>query len=243
MKPTAIVTGASRGLGLEWCRQLARDGYHVILTARSEDKAEKTAAVLKAEGLDVVGKPLDVSSEASIMNLAAWFNMHYDKLDLIVNNAGINSKDESRELFAKSMHLATLSPDEVIRHIRINALAPVLMGKHFRSALKQSERPVVVSIGSWLGSLNVKDFGGHYSYSTSKSALNMMNLSMALELKNENITCVVVNPGWVQTDMGGSKAPLTPTQSVRGMIDNVVNRITIDATGKFFQWDGTIHPW
>jgi NAD(P)-dependent dehydrogenase (short-subunit alcohol dehydrogenase family) len=243
MKKTAIVTGASRGMGLEWVRQLHKNGYDVVLTARTEDKAAAAVVKLKEEGIDVVGKALDVGSEASIVNLATWFSMKYDKLDLLINNAGLNSKDESQELFSKSMNLVTLSPDEVIRHMRVNALGPVLMVKHLRGLLKKSDQPMVLSISSWLGSLTKKDFGGHYSYSSSKCALNMMNSCMALELKDENIIAVVVNPGWVQTEMGGSKAPLTPVQSIKGMIDNVVNRITIDATGKFFQWDGSIHPW
>jgi NAD(P)-dependent dehydrogenase (short-subunit alcohol dehydrogenase family) len=243
MKPVALVTGASRGLGLEWCRQLGLDGYQVILTARSEDKAEAAAEALRKEGFDVVGKALDVSSEASISTLAVWVAMNYSQLDVLVNNAGLNSKDESKELFSKSMHLATLSPDEIVRHMRVNAIGPVLMVKNLRSMLKLSQRPVVVSIGSWLGSVTNKDFGGHYSYSSSKSALNMLNRAMALEIKSDNIVAVVINPGWVRTQMGGEKAHLSPTESVRSMINNVVCCVTLEQTGLFFNWDGSFHPW
>ena len=88
--------------------------------------------------------------------------------------------------------------------------------------LKKSENPIIVSISSWLGSITNKDFRGHYSYATSKFALNMMNIAMALESKDERIIAVVVNPGWVQTNMGGSKAPLTLKKSVKGIIDNVI---------------------
>jgi NAD(P)-dependent dehydrogenase (short-subunit alcohol dehydrogenase family) len=243
MKPIALVTGASRGLGLEWCRQLGADGYKVVLTARSEDKAEEMATALNKEGFDVVGKALDVSSEASIASLAVWLSMNFTRLDLLVNNAGLNSKDESKELFAKSMHLATLSGEEIVRHMRVNAIGPILMVKHLRSMLKLSARPVVVSIGSWLGSVTIKDFGGHYSYSSSKSALTMLNKAMALEIKSDNIISVVVNPGWVKTQMGGEKATLTPAESVRSMINNVVCCVTIEQTGGFYNYDGTIHPW
>ena len=143
----------------------------------------------------------------------------------------------------KNFRLDMLDAEQVLEHIRINSIAPILMVKHFRQLLRRSSRPVVVSIGSWLGSVSVKNSGGHYSYATSKSALNMMNKAMALELKEEGIIAVVVNPGWVQTDMGGSKAPLTPEESVNGIVNNVIKRVKIADTGKFLQWDGTEHPW
>jgi NAD(P)-dependent dehydrogenase (short-subunit alcohol dehydrogenase family) len=240
----ALVTGAYKGLGLEFCRQLADNGYTVILTARSVEKAEESARELREEFGHVVSYALDVTDEQQIMQLAEWVEQNFGHVDVLINNAGINSKDDAdKELFQKSFRLETLDPEEVVRHIRINSIAPIMMVKHFRSLLHRSEKPVVISISSWLGSISGKDFGGHYSYATSKTALNMMNKAMALEIKPEGIIAVVVNPGWVQTDMGGSKAPLTPEESVRGILQNVIKRVRIADTGKFYQWDGSEMAW
>lgn len=240
----ALVTGAYRGLGLEWCRQLAKNGYRVILTARDPEKAKSASGALQKIGLRIIPESLDVQDESQVVKLASEIESEFGRLDLLVNNAGINSKDDpDRSLFPKSFRLSDLDPEEVVRHIRINSIAPVILVKHFRELLRKAENPVVISIGSWLGSITVKDFGGHYGYATSKSALNMMNRAMALEIKEEGIIAVVVNPGWVQTDMGGNNAKLTPEESVRGIINNVLQKITINDTGKFFQWDGSEHPW
>lgn len=244
MNKIALVTGAYKGLGYEWVRQLAKDGYHVFLTARSLDKAKKAAQKLAKEGLNVIPRALDVVNEKELAQLAEWIEVEYGHIDLVVNNAGINTKDDpDKNRFMKSFRLQDLDAGEVLMHIHINGIAPVLVVKHFRNLLAKSERPVVINVSSWLGSITNKDFGGHYGYATSKAALNMMNKALALEVKQLGIIAVVINPGWVQTDMGGSKAPLTPEQSVRSTIEHVVNKISMEDTGAFFQWDGTHHPW
>jgi NAD(P)-dependent dehydrogenase (short-subunit alcohol dehydrogenase family) len=241
----ALVTGAYKGLGLEWCRQLGRDGYKVILTARRLEQAKTAAQLLSSEGLEIVPKAIDVAKEDQIASLAKDIASEFGQLDLVVNNAGINSKDDpDPAVLLKSKLLDELDGNEIIRHININSISPILMVKHFRKLLNNSEKPVVVSISSWLGSIGIKETNlANYSYSVSKTALNMLNRSLSIELKDEGIIAIVVNPGWVQTDMGSSRAHLTPEQSVRGVIDNVLSNITIEGSGNFYQWDGSIHPW
>ena len=241
----ALVTGAYKGLGLEWCKRLGKKGYAVILTARRLDKAAAAAKELGNEGFTVVPKAVDVASEEEIVNLAAEVQREFGHLDLLVNNAGINSKDHPDEsIVRKSTFLAELDRDEVLKHISINSVSPILMVKYFRELLKQAEKPIVVSVSSWLGSIAAKDsMRGHYSYCTSKAALNMMNRAMSIELKEEGIISIVVNPGWVRTDMGGETADLTAEQSVNGLVENVIEKVTIGDTGRFYQWDGSIHPW
>ena len=242
---TALVTGAYKGLGLEWCRQLGRDGFTVFLTARKQNQAARAADLLRHEGLDVRPKAIDVAEEAQIEALTKDIQHEVGHLDVLVNNAGVNSKDDpDPDVVAKSSLLDKLDADEILRHLKINSVSPILMVKHLRPLLRAGHRPVVVSISSWLGSISDKtDARGHYGYTTSKAALNMMNRNLAVELKDEGIIAVVVNPGWVQTDMGGESADLTTDQSVRGLIDNVVNKVTIKDSGEFFQWDGSKHPW
>jgi len=101
----------------------------------------------------------------------------------------------------------------------------------------------VINISSWLGSVNLLKFGGHYGYVSSKNLLNILNKNMALEIKKDDIISVNVNPGWVQTKMEGQRATFTPFESVNNVFENVIEKIGLENTGQFFNYDGVIHPW
>ncbi len=242
----ALVTGAYKGLGLEWCRQLGKIGYTVILTAREIQKAKEAADFLAKEGITAVPKPLDVTNESEIASLAHWTEFNYGHLDVLINNAGINSSTRAKgdkHLMEKNLTLTSLDANEVLNMINVNAIAPVLMAKHFKHVLAKSNGAKIINIGSWLGSISEKNTGGNYSYSVSKSALSMMNKILSYDIEHDKITTVVVNPGWVQTDMGGARAGLTTEQSVKSVIDHVLNKITLKDSGQFFNQDGKQHPW
>lgn len=240
----ALVTGAYKGLGFELCRQLASIGYHVILTARDLNKAQDASEILKKQGLMVYPKALEVTNEEQITELTKWTYEMFGRIDLIVNNAGINPKDYAdKTKMAKAFYIDSLDADEILNVIRTNSIAPLLVVKHFRSLLKKSAKPLVINISSWLGSVANLSFGGHYGYVGSKNLLNVLNKSMANELKNDNIICINVNPGWVKTDMGGSKAQFTTQEAVNHILDNVVKKVDISQSGMFLNFDGTIHPW
>lgn len=246
MKKIALVTGAYKGLGLEWCKQLGKLGYTVILTARRFEDALEAANSLIALGLEVHPKAMEVSDENQLQTAAVWVNEKFGQLDVVINNAGINSGTRAKgdkELANKNLSLDSLDANEVLNMLHINAIAPILVVKHFKSLLAKSGQAKVIHIGSWLGSISIKKSGGNYSYAVSKSALNMMNRALAYDLINENIISVVVNPGWVQTDMGGGKAQFTTEQAVENLISNVLNKITINDTGKFLNYDGMEHPF
>lgn len=239
----ALITGGSRGLGYEFCHQLGIRGCTIILTARNEERGLEAAAKLKEEGCDVHFRKLDVANEEQVIALAQELGESFESIDLLINNAGVNSKSSGKEEdFLKNFKLSALSPDHVLDMMRVNALAPIIMVKHFLPHLKKSRNPKVVNISSWLGSITNKTNGGNYSYCGSKAALNMLSRAMAFDIVRDGITTVVVNPGWVQTSMGGSRAKLTPADSVEGLIA-VIDKLNIKDTGKFFQWDGTEHPW
>jgi NAD(P)-dependent dehydrogenase (short-subunit alcohol dehydrogenase family) len=242
----ALVTGAYKGLGLEWCRQLGKLRYKVILTARHIANAMESADTLIAEGLDVHPKAMEVTDEVQIAKVAKWVEEKFGKLDLLINNAGINSGTRAKgdqELMNKNLSLEGLDPSEVLNMININAIAPILVARHFKTLLMRSQHGKIINIGSWLGSISIKKTGGNYSYALSKSALNMMNRALAFDLLNDNVISVVVNPGWVQTDMGGGKAQFTAEQSVLNLIQNIVDKIELADTGKFLNFDGKEHPW
>lgn len=244
MEKIALVTGAYKGLGLEFCKQLVNAGYKVILTAREIQKAQAAAETLNVRQQSAIPKALEVTDEIQIKNLASWVKESYGRLDLILNNAGVNPKDYAdKSRMSKAFHLDNLDAKEMLDVIHINSIAPLLVVKHFRSLLQKSERPIVINISSWLGSVTNLTFGGHYGYVGSKNLLNVLNKSMANELRQDNIICVNVNPGWVQTDMGGQKAQFTTEQAVSNILTNVVSKLSMSDTGKFLSYDGNEHPW
>jgi NAD(P)-dependent dehydrogenase (short-subunit alcohol dehydrogenase family) len=240
----ALVTGAYKGLGLEWCRQLGKHGYKVILTARDLEKAQEAAELLNEQELVIYPKALEVTDEKQIQEIAYWAKEMFGRIDLIVNNAGINPKDYTeKSRMAKAFYLNDLDAKEMMEVLHVNSIAPLVMVKHFRPLLNRSERPIVINISSWLGSVTNLTFGGHYGYIGSKNLLNILNKSMSNELKQDNIICVNVNPGWVQTDMGGQKAQFTTEQAVTNILTNIVLKVSIAESGKFLNFDGSEHPW
>lgn len=246
MNKIALVTGAYKGLGYAWSQELGRRGYTVILSARKAEQAGAAAAKLQAEGLDVHPQVMDVTDEASIQAVAEWTSQQFGRLDLLVNNAGINSGTRARgdrELLQQNLSLGGLEPSEVLNMLSINAIAPIIVARNFQGLLSKATAPKIINIGSWFGSISITQRGGNYSYAVSKSALNMMNKALSFDLYPHNITTVVVNPGWVSTDMGGTKAPLSPNASVTQLIDNIVDQIGLEDSGKFLNHDGNIHPW
>ncbi|MFT5619167.1 MAG: NAD(P)-dependent dehydrogenase (short-subunit alcohol dehydrogenase family) [Arenicella sp.] len=243
-KKLALVTGGNRGLGFAWCRQLGKMGFTILLTSRNLEKAQKSAEVLQEEGIEVHAYSLDVTNEESIKETALAVSEKFGKLDLLINNAGINSKSSNNELtFLKNFRLSHLDSQEILKMIHINGIAPTIVAKHFVGLLEKGENPRIVNMSSWLGSVSGKNTGGNYSYATSKASLNMMTRALAYDAQPMGITTVAVNPGWVQTRMGGFSANLSPEESVQRLIDNVVSKLTIEDAGKFFDWDGTEHNW
>ena len=240
----ALVTGAAKGLGFEWCHQLGLKGYKVILTARNFEQAQQAASELNQQDLVIYPKALDVANESEIEDLASWATELFGRVDLIVNNAGINPKDYAdKSRMAKAFNLSQFDYQEMLQVIQINSLAPLMVVKHFLPLLKKSEKPLVAKISSWLSSVSQLSFGGHYGYVGSKNLLNVLNKSMALELKNEGIICVNVNPGWVKTKMGGQKATFTTEESVKNLTENIVEKVSLEDTGSFLNFDGSPHPW
>ncbi|QTN39814.1 SDR family oxidoreductase [Cryomorphaceae bacterium] len=243
---TALVTGARKGLGFEWCRQLGQKGYRIALTARRKEQAKEAAEILANEGIDVLPYGVDVTSEKELQELARQVQEDFGHLDVLINNAGINSKSragEDRELLLKNVALDQLAKEELLNMLDVNALSPILVGRALRPLLARSKEAKVIQIGSWLGSISIKRNGGNYSYAVSKSALNMMNRAFAFDVIEDGIVSVVVNPGWVQTDMGGQKATFTPKESVTSVIEHVLERVGDQDAGEFFNFDGEIHPW
>ena len=233
----AVVTGAGRGLGLEFAKQLLARGYRVVGTARDPSKYP---AMSELEGLETLA--LDVADPDSIAAAAQALGEKFEALHLVVNNAGINSMSNHPYSKASSLSFGELEQASLLNQLKVNAVGPVLLVQALSEMLIGTPGAKVLNISSWLGSISIKTGGGNYGYCTSKAALNMMNKAMAHDLAAKDVACFNFNPGWVQTDMGGSKAKLTAEESVGGMLATL-DGLSVDDSGKFYNWDGSEHPW
>lgn len=225
MAHTYIVTGASRGLGLEMARQLRSRGESVIGTVRST----KDEGDLKAIGAEVMR--LDVSDPASIESFAAA--LRGQPIDVLVNNAGIMDKDPS---------LASCSIDAFQRVFTTNSFAPVLLTKALLPNLRAGGRKFVANISSGLGSIAGATGGFSWAYCSSKAALNMLTVLTAKELKSEGFAVVTFCPGWNRTDMGGPNAPMEAKDGIRSLL-SVMDKITAADTGCYIGHDGRTIAW
>ena len=233
---TVVVTGAGRGLGLAFATQLAARGDTVFATVRDPERAEALRAL---EG-DVRLVRLDVSDPASIEAAAASVAEQTAHVDLLVNNAGINSRGVPEG--QGNVRFGTLEPRGILRMVEVNAIGPLLVTQAFAGLLQKSAAGRVLSISSWLGSIAGKTSGGNYGYCASKTTLNMLMRAAAFDLVQQGVISVVANPGWVSTDMGGPRASLTPDQSVAGLLQ-VADALTPEQAGRFVDWDGSEHAW
>jgi NAD(P)-dependent dehydrogenase (short-subunit alcohol dehydrogenase family) len=222
---TFLVTGANRGLGLEFVKQLQAKGYKVIGTARKPDKATE----LKATGARV--EQLDVASQSSVEALAEA--LKGVPIDVLINNAGMAIQKDSS--------LETLDFDAMERTFQVNSLGPLRVTQALLPNLQAGKDKTIINITSRLGSIELST-GGLYSYRTSKTALNQINKLISVELAPQGFTSIVMHPGWVKTDMGGAGATLDIPESISGMLA-VIDGLTVDQTGKFYSFNGEELPW
>ncbi len=224
---TVLVTGANRGLGLEFCRQFAVQGDRVIAASRRSSP--------ELEALDVERVTLDVGDEASIAACRAQVGRITDRLDVVVNNAGIpnSGRYEDSEAFG------ALRMDAMLDVLRINAVGPLLFTQACLDLLREGEGPRVAAVSSLFSQIGPRPdyFADNFAYSASKASINLFMRSLGILLAKDGILAVAVDPGWVRTDMGGPNADLSPEDSVRGMVD-VIDRLTSADSGAYLSWTG-----
>lgn len=222
-----LVTGASRGIGLELVRQLRARGDDVIATVRDETRSGALRAIA---GVRI--EPCDVASEASIAGLAA--RLGDAALDVVINNAGVWGGERQS--------LTRFDAAEAMRTYQTNALGPLLVSIALLPHVRRGTAKKLLHITSGMGSIGDNTSGGSYAYRMAKAALNMASRSLAQDLAREGIASAVINPGWVQTDMGGGGAPTPVADSVRGILARLAE-LTVATTGTFLNWRGGTYPW
>lgn len=240
MNKTIVITGANRGLGLGFVKSALNKGYTVFAGCRNPEKADdlKELEINHSNKLFIVS--LDPTREESIADAVNFVSSKVSNLDILVNNAGINSKSSGVDpLF--HLQLGKLQAEPMLAMFHLNSIAPIMITQGFLDLLKKSNQARVINISSWFASLSIPQ-KGNYTYSASKAALNMFTKILANDLAKFNIITLVVNPGWMKTDMGGKSANLEPIDSATSILDFSENLKTEDNI-KFFNHDGTEHPW
>jgi len=217
--PSVLITGANRGLGLEFARQYASDGWAVVATAR-EVTPELDSLGVRVETLDM-----------SDLEAVAGFGQRLDSLDLLVANAGTYGPKSVTTREDGETWLETFA---------VQTVGPFLLAQSLLPLVARSNGKLI-AITSRMGSIEDNTSGGYIAYRSSKTALNSAWRCLAIDNRGK-VTAAVLHPGWVQTRMGGSSAPLTPEQSVAGL-RKVIEGLGPQDSGEFFSYDGSQIPW
>ena len=229
-----LVTGANRGIGLEFTRQLLARGDHVVATARQPGKATTLNALTGEYPGRLHVLPLDVSQPRTHEELARELPLVLGddvRLDVLINNAGVLHSGE---------RFGSLGMDNLDHSFRTNAAGPYLLTQALAPLLADGAR--VVNMSSRIGAIALTERFGTPSYAISKAALNMVTALLAQALAPRGIVVVSVSPGWVRTDMGGEHAEVAPADAVAGLLAQLDGLATAD-TGRFFDWQGEPIPW
>jgi NAD(P)-dependent dehydrogenase (short-subunit alcohol dehydrogenase family) len=231
--PSILITGSNRGLGLEWTRQYAADGWRVYASCRRPDEAEELTQ-LAARYPSITLHRLDITRQDEVHALTE--ELAGEAIDILLNNAGVYLEKFDDAVGER------LSYEDWIQTLQVNTLGAMRMTEAFADHVARSERRLVIAITSHMGSIAEISSPRSYYYRSSKAALNAGMKGMSLELKPRGIGVLLLHPGWVKTRMGGPGAQLTTERSVTGM-RALVERFRLGDSGRFLRYNGTEIPW
>jgi len=235
--PTILITGANRGLGLEFARQYAAEGWEVLATSRQPDRSVALKQLV-AQHSAVVAHRLDVTDVESVQNLAD--KLDGKPIDVLLHSSGIYPRE--------GQHIGKIDYDGWRAAMETNLFGVMRVTEALLKNIVAGQRKQIAAISTSLSSLrgvqgdSVSQAGTSYQYRSSKTALNMAVSILAKELAPRGISVVLLDPGWVKTDMGGAHAPLSPRESIAGM-RKVLAGNPMELSGKFLGHDGLPRPW
>jgi NAD(P)-dependent dehydrogenase (short-subunit alcohol dehydrogenase family) len=226
---SVLVTGANRGLGLEFTKQYAADGWNVLACCREPKQASALQAIANAnKNVEILA--LDVANFAQIDALG--LQLKDRAIDVLINNAGVYP----------SSRFGSVDYNAWAEGFRVNSMAPLKMAEAFVQQLARSQLKKIATLTSKMGSIDDNTSGESYSYRASKTAVNMVMKSLSIDLKSYGISVVTLHPGWVQTDMGGRNALISAQTSVTGL-RQVIDKLSLSNTGEFIAYDNKQIAW
>ena len=228
---TILVTGANRGIGLEFVKQYLKKGDSVIATYREEESSKELINLSQNKSNLKILK-LDVASDASMESFCQ--HLGDQPIDIFINNAGVYGPRDSN--FGK------VDAESWLPVLRINTLAPLLLTQLIIENLRRGKAKKLLYVTSKMGSIDDNKGGGSYVYRSSKTALNSVVKSISVDLRSEAMAVAVLHPGWVRTDMGGPNGLIDTETSVSGMVQ-VIENLCLETSGAFFNYDGHVIPW
>ena len=226
-----VITGANRGIGLELARAYAQAGDRVFAFCRSPGDAANLDDLTRASGGKLTVHAMDVADGASVSAAAAVVGDA--PVDILINNAGVSG--------GRATSLEGVDFEDWVETLNVMIVGPFRVVRAFLPNLAAAAGARVMTVSSQMGA-STWPMGGAYPYVSAKAGVNRAMKSLALDLKARDIVVSVIHPGWVRTDMGGASADLSPEESAAG-IHKVIADLTMADTGKFYKWNGDIHPW
>ena len=229
---TVFISGATRGIGWELSTQYLRSGHTVFATFRDQTGLDSLNTLVNSTtNGSLTTLQLDVTSDSEVK--AARTKLEGVTIDVLINNAGI--------MGGNAQSVDNMDYEDWLEVLQVNVIGPFRLAKAFKENLRLSNSPRIVTLSSIMGSLN-RDSSGHYAYRSSKAAVNKVMKLLSEDLRDDGIVVCPIHPGWVQTDMGGAGAPIPVDKSAKGII-SLIESLTPEHSGRFWEWDGTELPW
>ncbi len=237
-----LITGANRGIGLDLVQRYSADANNQVFAAcRQPDKAADLQAVAAQNPERVHIIQLDVTDAHQLSAAVQTVSQHTDGLDLLINNAGVLPGGvDNREPNIASF--GQLDPQAMLAVFAVNSISPVMVTQAFADLLRSGHNARVINVSSDAGSITNRNRGCDYTYPASKAALNMLTRCLAGDLRDAGVIVVSMHPGFLQTDMGGSRATRTVADTMPTFMD-VIAHLTPADSGTFLNWDGQPVPW
>lgn len=227
-----LITGASRGIGLEMVKYGIEQNWRIYACCRHPQQADSLLAVAKLANGRVSVHVADMDELATIQALA--YELRNEAIDILINNAGIYGSDKNR--------FGNVDVQSWLNTFQVNSIAPLKVAEALIEQVRMGDKKIIACISSKMGSMADNGSGGSYIYRSSKAALNAVVKSMAIDLKDEDIKCVALHPGWVKTEMGGPDAEISTRECVTSLF-NIMLSLQPEDSGRFIDIDGTDIPW
>lgn len=227
-----LISGANRGIGLEFVKELAARGMRIFATCRHPGDAEALQQLSQSnENISI--HQLDVTKDEHIQDLAK--QLSETPIDWLINNAGIGGE--------KGVTIGNIDRENFLHVLDVNCVGALKLSDALLPQIKKSQDKLIICISSRMGSISDNDTGQRYAYRTSKAALNCAMRSFALDVEKDDVNVMLLHPGWVETDLGGEEALLTPEQSVSSMLE-VIDRHKADSHAEvLLRYDGGKIDW